>query len=220
MELASLVSFSVMSAYTSVFILVYCDDGRIRERLEPSHRCATPLDRAAVLLDQIVEVLVRAHLDVPPARVFTSQQPQCAPTRHMTVESHFAWDAWSVRRECLAKERLRSVNSAVAAKHGFDFQPLSLRDAECSFQISRCLFRCGCAVRIVQRGLEALDLSIDDLRTGGGPVDAEDQVGPLTSSERSQPRRYLGLPGIFLSFCEFCLVEGARVAKTAPPVRQ
>src|SRR5450631_3478973 len=95
-------------------------DGRIRERLEPSHRCATPLDRAVVLLDQIVAVLVCAHLDVPPARVFTSQQPQCAPTRHMTVESHFAWDAWSVRRECLAKERLRSGNSAVAAKQEVD----------------------------------------------------------------------------------------------------
>src|SRR5450755_660353 len=65
-------------------------DGRIRERLEPSHRCATPLDRAVVLLDQIVEVRVRAHLDVPPARVFTSQQPQCAPTRHMPVECHLA----------------------------------------------------------------------------------------------------------------------------------
>ena len=35
-------------------------DGRIRERFEPSHRCATPLDRAVVLLDQVVEVLVRA----------------------------------------------------------------------------------------------------------------------------------------------------------------
>src|ERR1019366_3356779 len=51
-------------------------DGRIRERFEPSHRCATPLDRAVVLLDQVVEVLVCTHLHVPPARVFTSQQPQ------------------------------------------------------------------------------------------------------------------------------------------------
>jgi len=95
-------------------------DGRIRERFEPSHRCATPLDRAVVLLDQVVEVLVRAHLDVPPARVFTSQQPQCAPTRHMTVESHFAWDAWSVRRERLAKECLCGRNSTIAAEQEID----------------------------------------------------------------------------------------------------
>src|ERR1039457_3971765 len=95
-------------------------DGRIRERFEPSHRCATPLDRAVVLLDQVVEVLVRAHLDVPPARVFTSQQPQCAPTRHMTVESHFAWDAWSVCRERLAKECLSGRNSTVAAEQEID----------------------------------------------------------------------------------------------------
>src|SRR5450759_4410895 len=95
-------------------------DGCIRERFEPSHRCATPLDRAVVLLDQVVEVLVRAHLDVPPARVFTSQQPQCAPTRHMTVESHFARDAWSVRRERLAKECLCGRNSTVAAEQEID----------------------------------------------------------------------------------------------------
>src|ERR1017187_1062342 len=95
-------------------------DGRIRERLEPGHRCATPLDRAVVLLDQVVEVLVCTHLDVPPARVFTSQQPQCAPTRHMTVESHFAWDAWSVRRERLAKECWCGRNSTVAAEQAID----------------------------------------------------------------------------------------------------
>src|ERR1035438_1651792 len=95
-------------------------DGRIRERFEPSQRCATLLDRAVVLLDQVVEVLVRAHLDVPPARVFTSQQPQCAPTRHMTGESHFAWDAWRVRRERLAKECWCGRNSTVAAQQQID----------------------------------------------------------------------------------------------------
>src|ERR1017187_9410105 len=69
-------------------------DGRVRERLEPSHRRTASLDRPMILLDQVVEVLVRAHLDVPPARMLSAQQPQCAPTRHMTVENHFAWDAW------------------------------------------------------------------------------------------------------------------------------
>ena len=48
------------------------------------------------------------------------QQPQCAPTRHMTVESHFARDAWSVRRERLAKECLCGRDSTVAAEQEID----------------------------------------------------------------------------------------------------
>jgi len=34
-------------------------NGRVVERLEASHRGAAPLDRAVVLLDEVVEVLVR-----------------------------------------------------------------------------------------------------------------------------------------------------------------
>jgi hypothetical protein len=36
-----------------------------------------------VLLDEVVEILVRANLHIPPARVLTSQKPQGATTRHM-----------------------------------------------------------------------------------------------------------------------------------------
>jgi len=60
------------------------------------------------------------HFDVTPARMLSAQQPQCAPTRHMTVESHLAWDAWSVRRERLAKECLCGRNSTVAAEQEID----------------------------------------------------------------------------------------------------
>ena len=35
-------------------------DGCVRERLEPSHIDAASLDRAVVLLDEVVEILVRA----------------------------------------------------------------------------------------------------------------------------------------------------------------
>src|ERR1035441_9496719 len=78
-------------------------DGRVRQRLEPSHRRTASLDRPMILLDDVVQIFAGPHLDVPPARMLSAQQPQCAPTRHMTVEIHFAWDAWSVRRERLAK---------------------------------------------------------------------------------------------------------------------
>jgi uncharacterized protein (TIGR02679 family) len=51
-------------------------DGRVRKRLEPGHRRAPPLDRAVVLLDQVVEVLVRANFDIPPAGVLAAEQPR------------------------------------------------------------------------------------------------------------------------------------------------
>jgi hypothetical protein len=83
-------------------------DRSIRKRLEPCHRCAPPLDRAVVLLDEIIEILVRADLDVAPARVLSPQQPQGATTRHMAVERHLSSDARKRRRERLSKERLCS----------------------------------------------------------------------------------------------------------------
>src|SRR5450755_1438625 len=95
-------------------------DGRIRERLEPSHRRTASLDRPMILLDDVVQIFAGPHFDVTPARMLSAQQPQCAPTRHMTVESHFAWDACSVRRERLAKECLCGRNSTVAAAQEID----------------------------------------------------------------------------------------------------
>ena len=91
-------------------------NGRARERLEPGHRRTSSLDRAVVLLDEVVEILVRPYLHVAPAGVFTAQQPQRTPARHMTVERHFAWNARRARGERLAKERLRGRDATVAAE--------------------------------------------------------------------------------------------------------
>ena len=57
-----------------------------------------------------VEIFVRPHFHVPPARMLTPQQPQRAPTRHMAIESHLARHARSSGRKCLAKERLGGSN--------------------------------------------------------------------------------------------------------------
>jgi len=46
-------------------------DGRIGERLEAGHRRATPLDGSMVLLDDTVEILAAAHLDVLPLGVLS-----------------------------------------------------------------------------------------------------------------------------------------------------
>jgi hypothetical protein len=42
-------------------------DGGIGERFEPGHRRTASLDRAVVLLNEVVEILVCANCDVPPA---------------------------------------------------------------------------------------------------------------------------------------------------------
>jgi hypothetical protein len=91
-------------------------DRSIRKRLEPCHRCAPPLDRAVVLLDEIIEILVRAHPDVAPAQVLSPQQPQGATTRHMAVERHLSWDARKRRCERLSKERLCCCDATVTTK--------------------------------------------------------------------------------------------------------
>jgi hypothetical protein len=51
-------------------------DGGICERLESCHRSASPLDRAMVLLDKVVEVTVCANRYVAPTRMLASKQPQ------------------------------------------------------------------------------------------------------------------------------------------------
>jgi hypothetical protein len=73
-------------------------DGRIRGRLEPSHRRTASFDRAMVLLNNIVEVLASPHFDVTPARMLAPKQLQRAPTRHMPAERHFTWHARISRR--------------------------------------------------------------------------------------------------------------------------
>ena len=77
-----------------------------------------------ILLNQVVEIFVRPHFDVSPARMLTSQQPQRAPTGNMPIQRHFARYPWQGGRERLAKERLRRRDSAVAAQQEVDRLPV------------------------------------------------------------------------------------------------
>ena len=95
-------------------------DRRVCERLEPSHRRTPALDGAVILFDHVVEILVRANLDVPPARVLSSQQPQCASTRHMTIKGHFSRYTRQGRCKGLAKERLCGRDATITAKQEID----------------------------------------------------------------------------------------------------
>jgi hypothetical protein len=91
-------------------------DRRVGERLEPGHRRAAPLDRAVVLLNELVEVLVRPHFHVPPARMLAPQQPESTAARHVSVERQLARHARQCRTERLAEERLGGRNSTVASE--------------------------------------------------------------------------------------------------------
>jgi hypothetical protein len=93
---------------------------RVRERFESSHRRAASLDGAVVLLDQVIQIVVRPNLHVAPARVLTSQQPQCASTRHVSVERHFARHTRKRRGKRFTKERLCGRDAAVAARKEVD----------------------------------------------------------------------------------------------------
>jgi hypothetical protein len=70
-------------------------DGGVRERFEAGHRCTSALDRAMVLLDDVVQIAARSNLHVAPARVLASKQPQRAATRDVTVKRDLTRYAWS-----------------------------------------------------------------------------------------------------------------------------
>src|SRR4051812_43104465 len=48
------------------------------ERLQSVHGRASSFDRAMILLNDVVEVLAGAHLDVSPQHVLAPKQPQCS----------------------------------------------------------------------------------------------------------------------------------------------
>jgi hypothetical protein len=98
-------------------------DRNIRKRLEPCHRCLSPSDRAVVLLDEIIEILVCAHpaisqgnVSLGPAQcallvlrpaswpiggIIVSRPPQkCA--KLVAVETHCSSRPYLVRRHCRA----------------------------------------------------------------------------------------------------------------------
>jgi len=56
-------------------------DSSVRERFEPGHRRTASLDRAVVLLDDVVQVSAGPHVGVSPIRMLASQEPERAARR-------------------------------------------------------------------------------------------------------------------------------------------
>ena len=65
-------------------------NGRTPKRLEASHRGATALDRAMILLNQIVEVLATPHLNELPLRILPPQKPKGRVTLLVAIERYLA----------------------------------------------------------------------------------------------------------------------------------
>ena len=78
----------------------------IGERLEALHRSVPGLDAPMILLDDVVQVLARAHFDMPPSDVLHAQFPQCCAAASVPVEGDGTREAIAVRGQCLAKEHL------------------------------------------------------------------------------------------------------------------
>ena len=93
---------------------------RGEERFETLQGPTPRFDAAMVLLDDVVQVLVRANAHIAPLQMLPSKPPQCGATRHVTIERDGAREALAVRVERLAKEGLGCSDSAVAAQQEVD----------------------------------------------------------------------------------------------------
>jgi len=61
---------------------------------------------AMVLLNDVIKVAARSNLDVSPTALLATEQPQSAPTWHVTIECDFPRKAGGDGRERFSKERL------------------------------------------------------------------------------------------------------------------
>jgi hypothetical protein len=95
-------------------------DGGVGERLESGHGDAAPLDRTMVLLNNVVQVFAASDLDVPPAGMLPSQQPQRPMTRHVSIERDLARHSRRLGLKSLAEERLSGCDAAIGAKQKID----------------------------------------------------------------------------------------------------
>ena len=90
------------------------------EGFEAFHRRPASLDRAMILLNNVVQIFARPNLDVAPDWMLAPQLPQRTTARNVSVEGHFAWPARRVRCKRFAEERLRRSDATVPAQQKVD----------------------------------------------------------------------------------------------------
>ena len=74
-------------------------NGPTPERLEsPYHRGASAFDRAMILLDDIIEVLVASHLNILPLRILAPQKPKGHVALQVAIERDLARPPRQTRR--------------------------------------------------------------------------------------------------------------------------
>src|SRR3974390_2637381 len=95
-------------------------DGGGPKRLQPKHRRAASLDRAVILLDDVIKIAARAHLDGLPARILLGEQPQPPMGCRAAIEIDLLRPPRTCRLDRLSKELLRRAYCSVFAKHGMD----------------------------------------------------------------------------------------------------
>lgn len=82
-------------------------DRRRRKRLEPEHRRAASLDRAVILLNDIIEISACPHVYGVPAQILLAEQPQAAVRSGVSIEIDLLRPSGPCDFDRLAKELLR-----------------------------------------------------------------------------------------------------------------
>jgi len=91
-------------------------DRRRRKRLEPEHRRAASLDRAVILLHDVIEIPASPHVYGVPARILLAEQPQTAVGSGVPIEIDLLWPSGPHYLDRLAKELLRRIYRNRVAK--------------------------------------------------------------------------------------------------------
>ena len=90
------------------------------ERLESLRRSPTRFDDAMILFNEVVKVLARSDLHVPPLHALVAQQPQGTAAGNVLIEGDRPRETVSVRVERLTKESLGSGDAAVTTQQEID----------------------------------------------------------------------------------------------------
>jgi hypothetical protein len=91
-------------------------EGRGAEGLQTEHRHTALLDRAMILLDDVVEVAARAYLDGTPAPIFLAEQTQASMSRGVPIEIDLGRPANICSGDGRPEKFLRGLDGTVLTK--------------------------------------------------------------------------------------------------------
>jgi len=92
----------------------------VAERFEAQHGSTAALDRAMILLNDVIQVGTVPHENILPLRILPAQESQRLMTRGVTVERDLARPTRQARGQCLAKECLCRRDASIGSEQKVD----------------------------------------------------------------------------------------------------